>query len=61
MKRNKHRNDQTPLDQLFDDPEESYPNYSLKDEDAERRIAQMEKNMDRDDVEDMGWGFYKYY
>lgn len=61
MKRNKRQINQTPLDQLFDDPEESIPNYNTRDEDAERRIARMEKNIDREDMEDMGWGFYKLY
>ena len=61
MKRNKRQTNQTPLDQLFDDPEESIQNYNIRDEDAERRIARMERNIDREDVEDMGWGFYKIY
>ena len=61
MKRNKHRTDHTPLDQLFDDPEETVRDYTSRDEDAERRISQMEKSLEREDSEDMGWGFYKRY
>jgi len=61
MKRNKRRIEQTPLDQLFDDPEESIPTYHFRDEDAERRIARMEKNLEPDNYDDLGWGFYRQY
>jgi hypothetical protein len=61
MKRVKNRNNQTPLDQLFDDPDE-IPSYHLRDDDAERRIAKMERNLESDnDLRDVGWENYKTF
>ena len=60
MKRGKRSNEKTQLDQFFDDPDE-FQNYTFHDEDAERRIAKLERNLETDDFGDVGWGFFKSY
>ena len=57
MKRKKRRQSISPLDELFDDQEPA-PTYSYPDDDAERLIAKMEKNIEQDEYEDINWQFY---
>ena len=60
MKRRKRSNEQTQLDQLFDDLDEA-PNYIYQDEDTERRIAKFERDLEHEDIDDLGWGIFKTY
>ena len=57
MKRRKRRQSISPLDELFDDQDPT-PSYSYPDDDAERLIAKMEKNIEPEEYEDFSWRLY---